>query len=127
MKIKQYFLNEAKRDEIIANIQKKEDEWNKIYTKVLKIKNKLELDIQSGKLNDKQALKDIKWIHDSMNKSDIAFSDGFSTDMTPQKNLDQFKMWGDPDIKSLQKMKKGSPDFEAMRKLMRKKYPGEIK
>jgi hypothetical protein len=134
MKFKDYvnkkmddYLGESKRDDIIANIDQKQKVWDKAEPKVIKIFNSIKNDIKRGKLNDKKALSDIEWVLGVMKDTDTAFFEGFSDEMSAKQNLAQFKMWADPDIITYQKMKRSDPQYDEIRKMLSKKYPGQLK
>jgi len=121
------YLGESKRDNIIADIKRKMEVWDKAEPKAIKIFKGIEKDIRRGKLNDKKALKDIEWVLGVFKDTDTAFAEGFSSELSAKENLDQFKMWADPDIIAYQKMKRSDPQYDEMRNMLRKKYPGEIR
>jgi len=121
------YLGESKRDDIIADIKRKMEIWDKAEPKAIKIFKDIEKDIKRGKLNDKKALKDIEWVLGVFKDTDTAFAEGFSSELSAKENLDQFKMWADPDIIAYQKMKRSDPKYDEMRDMLRRKYPGEIR
>ena len=121
------YLGESKRDDIIADMKRKMEVWDKAKPKAIKIFKNIEKDIKSGKLNDKKALKDIEWVLGVFKDTDTAFAEGFSSELSAKQNLAQFKMWADPDIIAYQKMKRSDPKYDEMRDMLRRKYPGELK